>query len=79
MAEKFGIVGVRYRYIAALGIAALFCVLFVSFSDISNRQFKAASHIATLIANFDVTISESHQLIGIIASEGPDSPIAEGV
>jgi signal transduction histidine kinase/CheY-like chemotaxis protein len=77
MAEKFRIIGVRFRYIAALGITALFCVLFVFFSDISNRQFKAASHVATLIANFDVTVSEAHQLIGIIASEGTDSPVSD--
>ncbi len=77
MAEKFGIAGVRFRYIAALGIAALFCVLFVSLSDVSNRQFKAVSHVARQIANFDVTISEIHQLIGIISREGPDSPIAD--
>ena len=67
MADKFGIAGVRFRYITALGIAALFCGLFVFISDISNRQFKAASHVATLIADFDVTVSEAHQLIGIIA------------
>ena len=52
MADKFGIAGVRFRYITALGIAALFCGLFVFISDISNRQFKSASHVATLIADF---------------------------
>ena len=77
MAEKFGITGVRFRYSAALGIAALFCVLFVFVSDISNRQFKVASHVATLIANFDVTISESYQLIGIIAGEAHGTSVAE--
>jgi len=77
MAEKFGIIGVRFRYCAALGIAALFCVLFVFFSNISNRQFKTTSHVATLIANFDVTVSEVHQLIGIIAGEAHGTSVAE--
>ena len=77
MAEKFGIIGVRFRYIAGLGIAALFCVLFVLFSDISNSQFKAASRVATLIANFDVTVSEVNQMIGIIVDETPGTSVAE--
>jgi signal transduction histidine kinase/CheY-like chemotaxis protein len=77
MAEKFGIASIRFRYSAALNITALFCVLFVYISDISNRQFKAASNVAMLIANYNATVSETHQLIGIIVGETQGTSVSE--